>query len=120
MLWLEVEGKLRELSGNRRSLDDFARAFFGVGNGDWDVNPYTFDDVVATLNGIAPYDWATFLRGRLDGHGSLTGGLELAGWKLVYRDTPNDAYKAQEKRAKPHCWRTRWVRRCSTTVRSAT
>ena len=100
MLWLEVEGKLRELSGNRRSLDDFARAFFGVGNGDWDVNPYTFNDVVATLNGIAPYDWATFLRGRLDGHGSLTGGLELAGWKLVYRDTPNDAYKAQEKRAK--------------------
>ena len=73
MLWLEVEGKLRALSGNRRSLDDFARAFFGVGNGDWDVNPYTFDDVVATLNGIAPYDWATFLRGRLDGHGSLTG-----------------------------------------------
>ncbi|KAG0731167.1 hypothetical protein G6F23_015576 [Rhizopus arrhizus] len=79
MLWLEVEGKLRELSGNRRSLDDFARAFFGVGNGDWDVNPYTFDDVVATLNGIAPYDWATFLRGRLDGHGPLTGGLALAG-----------------------------------------
>jgi predicted metalloprotease with PDZ domain len=36
--------------------------------------------VVATLNGIAPYDWATFLRGRLDGHGSLTGGLDwLAG-----------------------------------------
>jgi predicted metalloprotease with PDZ domain len=31
--------------------------------------------VVATLNGIAPYDWATFLRGRLDGHGALTGGL---------------------------------------------
>jgi predicted metalloprotease with PDZ domain len=100
MLWLEVEGRLRALTGNRRSLDDFARAFFGVGNGDWDVNPYTFDDVVATLNAIAPYDWAGFLRQRLDGHGSLTGGLELAGWKLVYRDAPNDAYKAQEKRAK--------------------
>ncbi|KAF1055458.1 MAG: hypothetical protein GAK43_00252 [Stenotrophomonas maltophilia] len=100
MLWLDVEGKLRELSGNRRSLDDFAKAFFGMQNGDWNVNPYTFEDVVATLNGIAPYDWASYLRERLDGHGPLIGGLEAAGWRLVYRDTPNDGFKAQEKRSK--------------------
>ncbi|WMJ68326.1 peptidase M61 [Stenotrophomonas sp. 24(2023)] len=100
MLWLDVEGKLRELSGNRRSLDDFAKAFFGMGNGDWNVNPYTFEDVVATLNGIAPYDWASYLRERLDGHGPLIGGLEAAGWKLVYRDVPNEGFKAQEKRSK--------------------
>jgi predicted metalloprotease with PDZ domain len=100
MLWLEVEGKLRALSGGKRGLDDFAKAFFGMDNGAWDVNPYTFDDVVATLNSVAPADWAGFLRERLDGHGSLIGGLEMAGWKLVYRDTPNDAFKAQETRAK--------------------
>jgi predicted metalloprotease with PDZ domain len=100
MLWLEVEGKLRALSGGKRGLDDFAKAFFGMDNGTWDVNPYTFDDVVATLNNVAPADWAGFLRERLDGHGSLIGGLEMAGWKLVYRDTPNDAFKAQETRAK--------------------
>jgi hypothetical protein len=113
-------GKLRELSGNRRSLDDFARAFFGVGNGDWDVNPYTFDDVVATLNGIAPYDWATFLRGRLDGHGSLTGGLELAAgsWSTaIRRTTPTRRRKSAPRR---HCWPTRWARPCSTAARSAT
>lgn len=100
MLWLEVEGKLRALSGGKRGLDDLAKAFFGMDNGVWDVNPYTFDDVVATLNSVAPADWAGFLRERLDGHGSLIGGLEMAGWKLVYRDTPNDAFKAQETRAK--------------------
>lgn len=100
MLWLEVEGKLRALSGGKRGLDDFAKAFFGMDDGAWDVNPYTFDDVVATLNNVAPADWAGFLRERLDGHGSLIGGLEMAGWKLVYRDTPNDAFKAQETRAK--------------------
>ncbi|MBJ7515346.1 MAG: M61 family metallopeptidase [Stenotrophomonas sp.] len=100
MLWLEVEGKLRALSGGKRGLDDFAKAFFGMDNGAWDVNPYTFDDVVATLNTIAPADWAGFLRERLDGHGSLIGGLEMAGWKLAYRDTPNEAFKAQETRAK--------------------
>jgi len=99
MVWLEVEGKLRALTGNKRSLDDFAKAFFGVNDGAWNVHPYTFEDVVRTLNGIAPFDWASFLRERLDGHGSLTGGLEAAGWKLVYTDTPSDAVKAQETRA---------------------
>ncbi|MEG2805128.1 peptidase M61 [Stenotrophomonas sp.] len=99
MVWLEVEGKLRALTGNKRSLDDFAKAFFGMNDGDWNVNPYTFDEVVRTLNGIAPFDWAGFLRTRLDGHGSLTGGLDAAGWKLVYTDTPSEAVKAQETRA---------------------
>ena len=99
MVWLDVEGKLRALTGNKRSLDDFAKAFFGINDGDWNVNPYTFDDVVRTLNGIAPFDWAGFLRERLDGHGSLTGGLDAAGWKLVYTETPSEAVKAQETRA---------------------
>ncbi len=100
MVWLDVEGKLRALTGNKRSLDDFAKAFFGMRDGDWNVNTYTFEDVVNTLNGIAPYDWASFLRERLDGHGPLIGGLEAAGWKLVYTDTPNEAFKAQQTRGK--------------------
>ena len=100
MVWLEVDGKLRELSGNKRSIDDFAKAFFGMDNGAWDVNPYTFDDIVATLNGIAAFDWADFLRSRVDGHGPLTGGLASHGWKLVYTDTPSDAFKAIEARSK--------------------
>ncbi|GAB3056262.1 M61 family metallopeptidase [Stenotrophomonas tumulicola] len=100
MLWLEVEGKLRALTAGKRGLDDFAKAFFGMDDGDWDVNPYTFEDVASTLNGIAPSDWSGFLRERLDGNGPLIGGLEMAGWKLVYRDTPNEAFKAQETRAK--------------------
>ncbi|MCC4594952.1 tetratricopeptide repeat protein [Xanthomonas campestris pv. phormiicola] len=96
MLWLETDAKLRELSGNKRSIDDFAKAFFGMHDGAWDVNPYTFDDIVATLDGVASYDWATFLRSRVDGHGSLLGGIEASGWKLVYSDQPNEAIKTYE------------------------
>ena len=98
MIWLDVDGKLRELSHGKRSIDDFARAFFGMDNGQWNVNTYTFDDVVRTLNGVAPFDWAGYLRTRLDGHGPLTGGIESHGWKLVYTDQPSDAVKAAEKR----------------------
>ncbi|MFC5741470.1 M61 family metallopeptidase [Dyella tabacisoli] len=98
MIWLDVDGKLRQLSGNKRTIDDFAKAFFGMENGKWDVNPYTFDDVVKTLNDIQPYDWANYLRERLDGHGPLTGGIDASGWKLVYTDKPSDAIKAIEMR----------------------
>ncbi len=90
MIWLEADALIRSQSGGKKSLDDFARAFFGVRDGEWKVqNTYTFEDVVATLNGVLPYDWATFLRARLDGKHSITGGIEAAGWKLVFKDTPN-------------------------------
>ena len=98
MIWLEVDGKLRELSGNKKSIDDFGKAFFGMENGKWDVNTYTFEDVVKTLNGIQPYDWASYLRERLDGHGPITGGIEASGWKVVYNDKPSAAMKAAEAR----------------------
>ncbi|GLR00036.1 M61 family metallopeptidase [Dyella mobilis] len=96
MIWLDVDGKLRDLTGNKKTIDDFGKAFFGVNPGAWDVDTYTFEDVVKTLNGIAPFDWASYLRARLDGHGGLIGGLEAHGWKLVYNDKPSDAIKAIE------------------------
>jgi predicted metalloprotease with PDZ domain len=96
MIWLETDALLRSKSGGKHSLDDFARKFFGINNGDWKVNPYTFDDVVATLNSIEPYDWNTFLRDRLDGRKPLTGGIEASGWKLVYKDKPNAYAKAAQ------------------------
>ena len=98
MIWLDVDAKLRELSGGKNSIDDFAKAFFGMNNGDWKVNPYTFEDVVKTLNDIKPFDWASFLRTRLDGHGPLIGGIAAHGWKLTYTDKPSDAIKAIEAR----------------------
>ena len=98
MIWLDVDAKLRALSGNKHSIDDFAKAFFGMDNGQWTVNTYTFDDVVKTLNDIEPFDWATYLRSRLDGHSSLIGGIDAHGWKLVYNDKPSAAMKSMEAR----------------------
>ncbi len=99
MIWLEVDSRLREKSGGKKSLDDFAAAFFGVDNGRWTVKPYTFDDVVAALNGVVADDWATFLRTRLDGKTPITGGIEASGWKLVYQDKPNAYARTAAKEA---------------------
>lgn len=95
MIWLEADALIRSKTGGKKSLDDFAKAFFGVNDGEWKVqNLYTFEDVVAVLNGVLPYDWTSFLRERLDGKKGITGGIEEAGWKLVYKDTPSAYAKA--------------------------
>ena len=98
MIWLDVDAKLRELSKGKHSLDDFAKAFFGMDNGSFVTSKYTFEDVVQTLNGIDAFDWASFLRTRLDGHGPIIGGIEAHGWKLVYTDEPSAAMKGNEAR----------------------
>jgi predicted metalloprotease with PDZ domain len=99
MIWLEADAMIRNKTDNKKSLDNFAKAFFGVNDGEWKVqDTYTFDDVVATLNGVMPYDWATFLRDRLDGKVGLTGGIEASGWKLVYKDEPNALAKSNSGR----------------------
>ncbi len=95
LIWLDADTLIRERTGGRKSLDDFAKAFFGVQDGNYDATPYTFDLVVQTLNGVVENDWATFLRTRLDGHGpgAPLDGLTRGGWRLVYTDTPTDYQK---------------------------
>ena len=90
MIWLEADVLIRSATHNRKSLDDFAKAFFGVDDGKWRTpKAYSFEDVVSTLNGVHAHDWATFLRDRLDGKTGLTGGIEASGWRLVYKEEPN-------------------------------
>jgi predicted metalloprotease with PDZ domain len=91
LIWLDADTLIRQLSGGRRSLDDFASSFFGVDNGSFVTKTYTFDDVVAALNAVQPYDWGRFLRERLDGHGpgAPLDGLARGGYRLVYGDKPN-------------------------------
>jgi predicted metalloprotease with PDZ domain len=98
-LWLAVDAEIRERTHDRKSLDDFAREFFGGGTeGDITTSTYTFDDVCAGLQRIAPNDWATFLRSRLDGHdaGRAVDGLEHEGYRLVYDATPTEYFRQNE------------------------
>ena len=59
---------------------------------------YRFDDVVAALNTVQPYDWAGFLRSRLDSHGpdAPLEGLLRGGYRLTYGDQPNTALNAED------------------------
>ena len=99
LVWLDADTLIRELSNGQKSLDDFARGFFGMDDGQWVPKTYTFDDVVAALNAVQPHDWASFLRARLDRHdGPPFDGLARGGYTLTYTDTASDYLKKLEAR----------------------
>ena len=97
LIWLDADTLIREATNDRKSLDDFAKGFFGGDEGSYAPRGYTFDDVVANLNAVHPHDWASFLRTRLDASGpdakAPLDGLARAGWRLTYTDELNDAEK---------------------------
>ena len=41
LVWLDADTLIRERSGGKKSLDDFARGFFGINNGSWVSETYT-------------------------------------------------------------------------------
>ena len=98
LIWLEADTIIRQQTKGARSLDDFCRRFHGPPNTPPMVKPYTFDDVVSTMNDVAPYDWRTFFTTRLNSlepHAPL-GGITNGGWRLVYNDTQSDYQGALE------------------------
>jgi len=88
LVWLWVDVMIRNLSHDQKSIDDFCHIFHGGPNNGPEVKTYTFDDIAATLNQVAPYDWAKFLHERLDSHSpeAPVGGIEAAGWRVEYTD----------------------------------
>ncbi|MGH6887586.1 MAG: M61 family metallopeptidase [Rhizomicrobium sp.] len=98
LIWLDADTLIRQKTGGKKSLDDFAHAFFGIDDGSYVTVTYTFDDIVHALNAVLPYDWAGFLRTRLDSvnRPAPLDGLTRGGYRLVYTDKPSDFTKSNE------------------------
>ena len=98
LVWLDADTLIRQLSRGKRSLDDFAKAFFGVDDGSYVTRTYSFDDIVSALNAVEPYDWASFLHARLEGHGpgAPLDGLGRGGYRLVYSEVESDYLASAE------------------------
>ena len=112
LIWLEADALIRTRSHGARSLDDFARKFFGDGGtGPIDpakvpgekprVVPYELADVYAALGEVLPFNWRGFFTERLT---SLSprppfGGITLGGARLVYTERMNPLVASLEKTA---------------------
>ncbi len=96
LIWMAVDMRIRAETNGAKSLDDFAKAFFGINDGDWGTVTYNFDTIVNTLNDIHPYDWASFLdkKFRQSGQPAPVEGIEMGGYQLVWKEKPS-AYEKE-------------------------
>jgi predicted metalloprotease with PDZ domain len=88
LVWLEADAIIRERSNGQKSLDDFAKLFFGIDNGSYATVTYTLEDLVKTLNTVQPYDWSGFFRSRVYQVSPQVpvNGISQGGYRLVYND----------------------------------
>ncbi len=102
LLWLDVDTLIREKSGGKKSLDSFAKAFFGQENGSYIPLTYDRKEVIHTLNSLVPNDWSNFLKTKVEDvavHAPLDG-LSRGGYSLIYSNTPSEFWKSSETQAK--------------------
>ena len=99
LIWLDADTKIRELSNGQKSLDDFAKQFFGIDTGSYVTVTYTFEDLVKVLNTVQPYDWIGFFRTRVYQVEPQVpeNGITQGGYRLVYNDTESEWMKHMDK-----------------------
>jgi predicted metalloprotease with PDZ domain len=101
LLWLGVDAQIRKLTGGKKTLKDFARAFFVTGQTPGVVEAYTFPDLIAALNTIAPFSWENYFLVRLNAHSGahLLNDLKTSGYQLVFSATESTLFAQQEQEA---------------------
>ncbi len=91
LFWLDADTTIRKLTDNKKSLTDFLHIFLGKGGNTGPlIVTYNRDELIADLNQVAKYDWATFMHDHIDAinpHADLAG-IEQGGYKLVFTDKP--------------------------------
>ena len=102
LIWLEADQLIRSRTGGKKSIDDFAKLFFGMRDGDWGELTFEMADVAATLNAVTPYDWQNFLETRLNqpAQPAPLAGIVAGGYRLMWKDEPNPYDKARMTNAK--------------------
>ncbi len=102
LIWLEADQIIRAGTAGRKSIDDYAKVFFGMRDGDWGELTFELPDVAAALNAVYPHDWESFLKVRLNQPAQPVPlqGLEQGGYRLVWKDEPNPYDKARMLEAK--------------------
>ena len=105
LLWLDADTLIRQRTHNKKSLTDFLHLFLGKGGNTGPlIVPYERPEIIADLNEVLPYDWATFLHDRIDTlnpHADLDG-ITRGGYQLVYTDKPNKSAQIIAENARTH------------------
>ncbi len=102
LVWLEADQIIRAGTGGRKSIDDFAKVFFGFKDGDWGQVTFELHDVARDLGKVYAYDWKGFLETHFNqpGQPAPIKGIEMGGYRLAWKEEPNPYDKARMGDAK--------------------
>ncbi len=92
LFWLDADTLIRKQTDNKKSLTDFLHIFLAKGGNTGPlIVTYNRDELIADLNQVVPYDWATFIHERIDNINPRAdlAGIERGGYKLIFTDKPN-------------------------------
>ncbi len=98
LMWLDADTIIRQLTHNKKSLDDYVKIFAG-GTSAPKVVTYTREDLEHYLGEVAPYDWHGFFEKYVYSIAPLppTDEIQRAGYRFVFNDTPNKFDDTAEK-----------------------
>ncbi len=91
LIWLDADTLIREISQRQKIAGRFRAARSSASRtAHIATRTYSFDDVVKTLNAVAPHDWAAFLHQRLDAVGEWAPRwtalrAAVTGWSITTR-----------------------------------
>jgi predicted metalloprotease with PDZ domain len=92
LFWLDADTLIRQKTDNKKSLTDFLHIFLAKGGNTGPlIVTYNRNELIADLNEVVKYDWATFIHDRVDviNPRADLAGIEQGGYKLVYTDKPS-------------------------------
>ncbi len=91
LVWLDADTLIRQLSGGRKSLDNFLHLYSRPAVTGPITDTYNRAAIERLLNQVQPYDWHAFFEKRIYQIAPQPPAAELAraGWKLVFNAQPN-------------------------------
>jgi predicted metalloprotease with PDZ domain len=92
LIWLDADVTIRNATQGQKSLDDFCHAFHGGKGGAPEVRPYDLQEIIRTLDAVAPHDWKGFFETRVSRTAPRApmGGIVEGGYKLAWSEEPNE------------------------------
>jgi predicted metalloprotease with PDZ domain len=91
LFWLDADTLIQQKSNGQKSLTDFLHIFLGKGGNTGPlIITFNRDEIIADLNQVLKYDWASFIHERIDEINPRAdfAGITQGGYKLVYTDKP--------------------------------
>ncbi len=89
LFWIEADARIRQITGGKKTLDDFCHDFFQAPRSTTLPKPFTRGEIVERLRAIAEFDWDGLIARRVESYQQAfdPAVAELLGYRFEFRST---------------------------------